>query len=1098
MTDFLDDALQRLLGLTRDDLRLLTDRSVVSMASLLARRAGAMCALTALDAARGDDEGLTLADERVRLLLEDGRYDEAAAAARVRLARQHSLSTQSYLARALLNLGDLQGAADVAAAMLAVASDRVTSLYIAGLVALARQRDDEARGHFERLVELHDESPSGPRGLARLALAAGDPARAFELTVGTLDEATIAPADLLRELALYAGRIPDPTRADDARRRVAAAAAARDAALDARDETLRSVLATDIGKARAGGARPAAKRESTQTVAPVSHEDEGEDDVLLDEDAVVLPPAPPPDPAARAGLVALLRDTFGYEDFRAGQEETISAVLVGRDTLAVMPTGAGKSLCYQLPALTTDGAPLDAGDTGSAGVSPVLLGARASRPSRRLEGGHREREATHRPCGDGQPAPADAGMGETPALPGDTGTGRVTLVISPLIALMKDQVESLPPALLARTTLVNSVLENAEMELRLGEIAAGRYRLVYAAPERLRQRPFVHALARAGVRLVVIDEAHCLSMWGHDFRPDYLFIRSVLPDLGGPQVLAMTATATPAMMGEIAAALGRELCLVNTGVLRDNLYLITHGVENDDHKMRVLVPFVQHQRGSGIVYVSSRDNAERLEKVLRQAGVNARAYHAGLGTPERSMLQDRFMDGEVRVMIATVAFGMGVDKSDVRFIVHYNPPRSLEAYSQESGRAGRDGKPAVCLLLHARADRTNLKRWSREQAVDIAGLRAVYRQVRVVLKEGRGLVDAPALRERLELEGQRDVDLRVAMSILENSGLLRRGPDIPRGATVVLTGDDASRESKVESRESLVRNQGALFDVAPPRTAGILPAAVGRQDAGGPRGYASLQRNPSEKTLVATDGLSNEADEATPDGVWDAFLRAARLDGAEPGRRARSAPLDLVAIAGELGLGPVALEDQLLAWQDEKRLTYHGVGRDMLIELLPPPSDTAAHMSRILDGLAARNQRRLRALFAYLDTRECRHHFIARHFGHDAPEVCRRCDVCRPVTLTEAEPAVNATRLDDPTEGVRRLVGQFPLDYGKTGVVEVLKGVMARRLHAARTPLFGALAHASRASIERAVDRLLAEGELVVEMKGEYAMLRLNEVGREK
>jgi len=1068
MTDFLDDALQRLLGLTRDDLRLLTDRSVVSVASLLARRAGAACALAALDAARGADEGLTLADERVRLLLEDGRYDEAAAAARVRLARQHSLSVQSYLARALLNLGDLQGAADVAAAMLAVASDRVTSLYIAGLVALARRQDDLARGHFERLVELHEESPAGPRGLARLALVAGDPARAFDLTMGTLDEATIAPADLLRELALYAGRLPDPIHADDARRRIVAAAAARDAALDARDETLRSVLATEIGKARAAGDRTAHKRASPPAPSHTSHEDEGDDDVLLDEDAVVLPPAPPPDPAAHAGLVALLRDAFGYEDFRAGQEETIAAVLAGRDTLAVMPTGAGKSLCYQLPALTTDGASPASDDTGSAGVSPV-------------------------------PAlPETTGTGETPALPGDPQTERVTLVISPLIALMKDQVDSLPPALLARTTLINSVLETAEMELRLGEIAAGRYRLVYAAPERLRQRPFVHALARAGVRLVVIDEAHCLSMWGHDFRPDYLFIRSVLPDLGDPQVLAMTATATPAMMGEIAAALGRELCLVNTGVLRDNLYLITHGVENDDHKMRVLVPFVQHQRGSGIVYVSSRDNAERLEKVLRQAGVNARAYHAGLGTPERSMLQDRFMDGEVRVMIATVAFGMGVDKSDVRFIVHYNPPRSLEAYSQESGRAGRDGKPAVCLLLHARADRTNLKRWSREQAVDIAGLRAVYRQVRVVLKEGRGLVDAPALRERLELEGQRDVDLRVAMSILENSGLLRRGPDIPRGATVVLTGDDASRESKVESRESLVRNQGALFDVAPPGTAGILPAAVGRQDAGGPRGYASLQSNPSEKTLVATDGLSNEADEATPDGVWDAFLRAARLDGAEPGRRARSAPLDLVAIAGELGLGPVALEDQLLAWQDEKRLTYHGVGRDMLIELLPPPSDTAAHMSRILDGLAARNQRRLRALFAYLDTRECRHRFIARHFGHDAPEVCRRCDVCRPVTLTEAEPAVNATRLDDPTEGVRRLVGQFPLDYGKTGVIEVLKGVMARRLHAARTPLFGALAHASRASIERAVDQLLAEGEVVVEMKGEYAMLRLKEVGSRK
>ena len=373
--------------------------------------------------------------------------------------------------------------------------------------------------------------------------------------------------------------------------------------------------------------------------------------------------------------MATLREAFGYDSFRPGQEEVISAVAGGHDALAVMPTGAGKSLCYQLPALLREG---------------------------------------------------------------------VTLVISPLIALMKDQVESLPPALLAQTTLVNSSLESAELNLRLSEIAAGRYRLVYAAPERLRQRPFIHALARAGVGLVVIDEAHCLSMWGHDFRPDYLYIRAALPDLGDPQVLAMTATATPEMMAEIAAQLGRDLCAVNTGVLRDNLYLIARRVENEDHKMRLLLPFLQERKGSGIVYVNSRDTAERLERQLRQARINARAYHAGMGPAERTALQDRFMSGEVRVMVATVAFGMGVDKSDVRFIVHYHPSRSLEAYSQESGRAGRDGKPAVCLLLHSSGDRANLNRWSKEEAVGLEGLRAVYRTLRGLLRGGQGLVDASA------------------------------------------------------------------------------------------------------------------------------------------------------------------------------------------------------------------------------------------------------------------------------------------------------------------------------------------------------------------
>ena len=185
-----------------------------------------------------------------------------------------------------------------------------------------------------------------------------------------------------------------------------------------------------------------------------------------------------------------------------------------------------------------------------------------------------------------------------------------------------------------------------------------------------------------------------------------------------------------------------------------------------------------------------------------------------------------------------------------------------------------------------------------------------------------------------------------------------------------------------------------------------------------------------------------------------------------------------------------ALEDHLLTWQDEGRLTYRGVGRDMLIEILTPPADTAERMASILDGMGRRNRRRLRSLYAYLDTERCRHAFIARHFGQEASEPCRRCDVCRPVTLEELQPVVG-DRIDDPVEAVRRLVGQFPLAFGKPSVTGILKGDVTRRQHAARTDLFGALAHLSKAAIERAIDQLLADGELVVEMDGDYRMLRL-------
>src|SRR5581483_557999 len=274
---------------------------------------------------------------------------------------------------------------------------------------------------------------------------------------------------------------------------------------------------------------------------------------------------------AAADPARALRELFGYPSFRPGQAEIVAAALAGRDTLALLPTGAGKSLCYQLPAMLLEG---------------------------------------------------------------------VTLVVSPLIALMKDQLDGLPPAVAERSTLINSTLGRAEVEARLQRVADGEVKLVYAAPERLRQQPFLHALRRAGVALFVVDEAHCALLWGADFRPDYLFIPRALRALGEPPLLALTATATPAMQAELRRVLRRDLTVVTTGVLRDNLFLAVQRVANDEGKLRALAELCARERGPGIVYVSSRERAEELARFLRRKGVHAQPYHAGLAQETRARVQD--------------------------------------------------------------------------------------------------------------------------------------------------------------------------------------------------------------------------------------------------------------------------------------------------------------------------------------------------------------------------------------------------------------------------------------------------------------------------
>ena len=435
--------------------------------------------------------------------------------------------------------------------------------------------------------------------------------------------------------------------------------------------------------------------------------------------------------------ISSLRKHFGFDDFREGQRDVIGSILEGKDAVVVMPTGSGKSLCYQLPAMILDGA---------------------------------------------------------------------TLVVSPLIALMKDQVDALRARGLP-ATFINSSIPESEQHARIEALRRREHKLVYVAPERFRSSRFNSALQSIPISLVAVDEAHCISTWGHDFRPDYLRLRNVIRSLGTVQTVALTATATPYVRSDIIQQLGlTQPQTFVSGFDRPNLSIEVIHTERERQKIAHIKRLANKVAGSGIIYASTRKSVEQVGTKLKDAGLSVVTYHAGMTDSVRIKAQDEFMSGHKQMIVATNAFGMGIDKPDIRFVVHYQMPGSIEAYYQEIGRAGRDGLQSTCVLLFNYAGKNTHDFFIEGSYPNISVIKQVYDSLAATELKRIELSTSEIARRADE---SNEMAVQSALYVLERAGHIQRtapalnrgGRGAQQGRSIIMLDDVPAAQLRIDPRD---------------------------------------------------------------------------------------------------------------------------------------------------------------------------------------------------------------------------------------------------------------------------------------------------------
>lgn len=663
---------------------------------------------------------------------------------------------------------------------------------------------------------------------------------------------------------------------------------------------------------------------------------------------------------------SVLSRVYGYSDFRSGQAECIDAFLQHHDVLAVMPTGGGKSICYQIPAMLGSG---------------------------------------------------------------------VTIVISPLVALMKDQVDRLLKHSVAVATL-HAGLDRSEITAILELAGQGRLRMLYVSPERLSSPAFRRQLGRIPVQYVAVDEAHCISEWGHDFRPSYADIPRIFEHIPRVPILAVTATASADVRDDIVRTLGmRSPTIIVRGFDRPNLSL---GVVNTDAKVDVIANWATQNKGaSAIVYAGSRRRTEEITHELRGQGIQADTYHAGLQSNIRSKVQDAFLSDVQPLLVATSAFGMGVDKPNIRHVFHVDLTMTLEAYYQEAGRAGRDGNPAQCTMLYHPSDRGLMEYFISATHPTETHIRAVYSYLCSLAKSGIAHLGVlPTLEvDSAGIAAALSLPTRVAdsvLSVLEQESVLTRIP--PTSALHVTLVSSVDRLH--DWAERCPPEERAVVDVLR-RTAGVLASAKSPV----PFSLEQLSKTaevPPRVVLVALQMLQN-----------------ARVIVFQ----APQATASLTFLVSPSDTIPIDIDER-------NRRRLHALGK-------------------------------LNSVVEYAETPSCKRNFILQYFGEEpSSSKCGHCSSCDKTRTVDFSDALSRTTVDR-LECVVRVVFQLDGRFGRTIIADVLSGSATTRIEesgAVSCIDFGALRNQPRSVIMAAIDMAINRG-YVRRTDGEFPVIQVAPAG---